>query len=172
MRGVFTTSVAALASVPLHHPKADRTPPAQQIKTVPEIAFDTKIVIGEKRPPRERAALLVLSDRRLTITAEGAERQPVHSLAFEDVASISYSRGRYPMWSSPKGPAPVTSPQVAALKLTGTTTQRNWVTVRTNSDARFIVMRFEDGQIKDVLSALHERTGRTPQVIAKRKGRE
>ena len=167
--GVFTTSVAALASVPLHHPKTDRMP-AAQIKTIPQIVFEAKILVADSRPPREREGLLVLTDRKLTITAAGAKSQPVHSVSFDDVVSISYSRGRDPMWSSPKGPAPVTSGQGVALRVYGTSAARNWITVRTNTASPFIVLRFDDGEIKEVLSALHERTGRTPQVIAKRKG--
>ncbi len=167
--GVFTTSVAALASVPLGVPKVDRSQ-AQQIRTVPDIAFDAKVLVGENRLPRERAALMVLTDRALTITAEGASAQPVQSLTFDDVVSISYARGRDPIWSSPTGLAPVTSAQGTVLR-TGGSVPRNWVTVRTNTPARFIVLRFEDEQIKSVLSALHERTGRTPQIIAKRKSR-
>lgn len=166
---VFGASVAVLAYVPLHHARtANSIAEALTAKTIPELVFETKVLVGDERSQRERDARLVLSNRRLTVTANGETGHPLHSVPYDRVVSISYSRGPDPMWNSPKGPAPVTRARGGALRLLGISVQRHWISVRTNTETRFVVLQFEDEQIKKVLSVLEERTGRAPQVVGKR----
>ena len=87
---------------------------------------------------------------------------------YDHVISITYSRGRDPMWNSPKGPTTVTRAQGSALHVLGIYTQRHWITVRTKTDAAFLIMRFDEDEIGRVRSALEARTGRKLQVIGKR----
>ena len=162
---VFGAIVASLVAVPLHVAKPARlVAAAAPIEPMPDNVFDTRILTG-KGQPRERTARLVLSDAALTVTAGDEKRLTLHSVPYASVVSISYSRGQYPMWNSPKGPAPVARAQDAARRA-----PRHWIAVRTNTDTRFVVLRFDDAHIKDVLWALQERTGHAPQIVGKRRG--
>lgn len=111
-----------------------------------------------------------LSDGRITVSAADDPDNAVHSMPYDRIDSISYSRGRDPMWSSPDGPAPVARLSAGALGgiFRGT---RHWVTLRTNETGDpFIVLRFlNEAQLKRVLFALEERTGHSPKLIAPRK---
>jgi hypothetical protein len=121
--------------------------------------FDTKVVV---RGGVEHDAQLTLADCKFTVTTE-----TVHSLQlvpYGSVISTAYSLGRQPLWSSPKGPAPVTG----ALRPLDRSTRRHWLVVRTNMESRYVVMRFEESQIARLLSALTDRTGRAPKVFGKK----
>jgi hypothetical protein len=39
----------------------------------------------------------------------------------------------------------------------------------TNTENRFVILRVDDAQVRRVLSALEERTGRAPQAVGQRK---
>ena len=169
--GAFAATVAALAYVPLHYARAEGIGAAPlAVETIPPLVFEAKALVGDGRRQREHDARLVLSDRELTVTANGEGREPLHSVPYDNVVSISYSRGGDPMWNSPRGPAPVTRARGGAPLSSRASGQRHWIAVRTNTEARFVVLRFEDAHIKKVLSALGKRTGRAPQMVGKRRG--
>jgi hypothetical protein len=167
---VFGAIVAALAYVPVRDAEtAQIVAEALTAQTIPEVVFEAKVLVADGRRQRERGGRLVLSDRRLTVTVNGDGRAPLHSVPYDRVASISYSRGRDPLWNSPQGPALVTRVQSGASSPpSAASAQRHWIAVRTNTATKFVILRFEDVQIRDVLSALEERTGRSPQVVGKR----
>ena len=48
--------------------------------------------------------------------------------------------------------------------------RRHWIAVRTTTEPRFVILRFDEAQIENVLTALEARTGRTPQIVGKRRG--
>jgi hypothetical protein len=121
--------------------------------------FDTKVIV---RGGVERDAQLTLSDCKFTVTTETV--QPLHLVPYGSVISTAYSLGRQPLWSSAKGPAPVTG----ALRPLDRSTRRHWLVVRTNMESRYVVMRFEESQIARLLSALTDRTGRAPKVWGKK----
>jgi len=165
----FAAIVATLAYVPFHQARtAYIIAEALTVETIPELVFETRILVGDGRSQQERGARLVLSRRTLTVMAKGELRRALHSVPYDSVISISYSRGPDPMWNSPQGPAPVNHPAEAALGLLGGAVQQHWIAVRTSTRARFVVLRFEDLLIGRVLAALEERTGRAPQVVRKR----
>ena len=47
--------------------------------------------------------------------------------------------------------------------------ERHWISLRTNTENRFVILRVDDAQVRSVLSALEERTGRAPQAVGQRK---
>jgi len=94
----------------------------------------------------------------------------VHSMPYDRIESISYSRGRDPMWKSPSGPAPVARLSAGALGgiFRGT---RYWLTLKTKEQGDpFIVLRFgNDVLLKRAMHALQERTGHLPELVVPRK---
>jgi serine/threonine protein kinase len=153
----FAACVTALACVPLLHARPKHTEPV--VTTPPPVVFDTKVIV---RGGVERDAQLTLSDCKFTVTTETV--QPLHLVPYGSVISTAYSLGRQPLWSSAKGPAPVTG----ALRPLDRSTRRHWLVVRTNMESRYVVMRFEESQMAPLLSALKDRTGRAPKVLAKK----
>jgi serine/threonine protein kinase len=153
----FAACVTALACVPLLHAKPKHTEPV--VTTPPPIVFNTKIMV---RGGVERDAQLTLSDCKFTVTTETV--QQLHLVPYGSVISTAYSLGRQPLWSSAKGPTPVTG----ALRPLDRSTRRHWLVVRTNMESRYVVMRFEESQIAPLLSALTDRTGRAPKVYGKK----
>ena len=153
----FAACVSALACVPLLHAKPKHTEPV--VTTPPPLVFATKVM---ERGGVERDARLTLSDCKFTVTTETETVHPLHLVPYGSVISTTYSLGRQPLWSSAKGPAPVT----ATLRPLDRSTRRHWLVVRTNMEARYVVMTFEESQIASLLPALTDRTGRAPKVYA------
>jgi hypothetical protein len=54
----------------------------------------------------------------------------------------------------------------------GITVQREWLSLFVATErpdtGRFIVMHFDSGSIRRILTALEERSGRTPQILGER----
>ena len=136
---------------------------------VPEapLVFETRTVVGTKKP-REHEAQLVLADGRITVTPELEAEYPFYSIPYASVISITYSRGRDPLWNSPEGPVPVTRGGGTLGRL-GIMVSRDWISLRTNTQDQFVTMRFDDVLVRRVLLALEERTGRKPELIAEPK---
>jgi hypothetical protein len=124
--------------------------------------------VALKGKHKERDAQLALADGRITVTTDDDAREQLYSIPYEGVLSITYSRGRDPMWNSPQGPAPVARAG-GALGRMGIFVGREWIALRTNTRHQFVAMRFDDVLVKRVLLALEERTGRTPQFIEERR---
>jgi Protein kinase domain len=164
--GGFAAAVAALVYIPFHYatPAQAIAAPAS-VRTSRAVAFEGKVLVRKGRTQREREARLVLSERQFTVTGNGDRPDQLHSVPYNSVISIDYSRGRAPMVNSSKGPALATLSQDGALPLKGTTARGHWLAVRPTPDSRLVVLRFENAQIGKVLSALQERTGRTAEVI-------
>jgi hypothetical protein len=112
----------------------------------------------------------VLAEGTVTVTADDEKGDRLHTVAYASVLSINYSRGADPMWNGPQGPAVVARAPVGALRLLGVSIERHWISLRTNTENRFVILRVDDEQVRRVLSALEERTGRAPQAIGQRKG--
>ena len=152
----------ASAAVPLALPAPPAAPPAAPL------LFDAKALVGSKGKHKEQDAQVALADGRITVTTDDDKRDELYSIPYEGVLSITYSRGRDPMWKSPQGPAPVARAG-GALGRMGIYVGREWVSLRTNTRHQFVSLRFDDVLVKRVLLALEERTGRTPQFVAERK---
>jgi Protein kinase domain len=164
--GGFAATVAALVYIPFQYATPAHAIAAPvSVRTSRAVAFEGKVLVRKGRTHRERDARLVFSERQFTVTGNGERPDQLHSVPYNSVISIAYSRGRAPMVNSSKGPALATLSQDGALPLKGTTARGHWVAVRPTPDSRLVVLRFENAQIGKVLSALQERTGRTAEVI-------
>jgi len=149
---------------PDYEPAAPRVVrPATKILE-PLLVFETKTLVGTKKP-REHDAQLVLAEDTITVTPEIESEYPFYAIPYSSVLSITYSRGRDPMWNSPEGPLPLTRGGGALGKL-GISVARDWVALRTTTRDQFVAMRFHDVLIRRVLLALEERTGRKPDLMA------
>jgi serine/threonine-protein kinase len=130
------------------------------------LAFESRALIDES----ELEAMVHLSDGRITVSATDDPDNAVHSMPYDRIESISYSRGRDPMWKSPSGPAPVARLGAGALGgiFRGT---RYWLTLKTKEQGDpFIVLRFgNDVLLKRAMHALQERTGHLPELVVPRK---
>jgi hypothetical protein len=132
------------------------------------LLFEAKALIGSKGKHKERDAQMALANGRITVTTDDDQRDELYSIPYDGVLSITYSRGRDPMWNSPQGPAPVARAG-GALGRMGIFVGREWIALRTNTQHQFVALRFDDVVVKRVLLALEERTGRAPQFIEERK---
>jgi eukaryotic-like serine/threonine-protein kinase len=155
-RPVNDLPVSAPPPAPVAHPPLNIAEPL--------LVFDTKTLVGTKKP-REHDAQLVLASGKITVTPEIEAEYPFYSIPYDSVLSITYSRGRDPMWNSPEGPLPVTRGGGALGRL-GIVVAREWISLRTNTKDQFVAMRFDDVLVRRVLLALEERTGRKPELIA------
>ena len=172
MLAVFAVSVAVITYVALD--KAETAPERRTTATLPAkvfpaVAFRTKALVGAGSRQRERDARLVLAEGTVTVTADDETGDRLHTVAYESVLSIDYSRGADPMWNGRQGPALVARAPVGALRRMGVSIERHWISLRTNTENRFVILRVDDAQVRRVLSALEERTGRAPQAVGQRK---
>ena len=112
-----------------------------------------------QKAQNELAATVHLSDGRITVSATEDPTNAVHSMPYDRVESISYSRGRDPMWNAPGGPEPVARLGGGALGgiFRGT---RYWLTLKTTDDAYNAQQVLENlaskvGAVLVVLGAMH-----------------
>ena len=174
-------AAAATAPVKVEHPpkaKADAkveragepgpvaAPPAK--KAYPALAFVTKGVVGNGREGRMRDVRLALSGDSLVVT-DDETRQRLQVVRYDDLSAIAYSYARDPMWSSSDGAAPIVRTSGRFSRAFGLSGRRHWISLMT-ADRRFIILRVTDSQVSDLLAALEERTGHTPQRVDDRKG--
>jgi serine/threonine-protein kinase len=170
---IFAVSVGMVAYVALD--KAETAPERRVVtslpvaKPFPALVFRTKALVGVGSRLRERDARLVLAERTVTVAADDDTGDRLYAVACESVLSIDYSRGADPMWNGPHGPAVVARAPVGTLRQLGISVERHWISLRTNTENRFIILRVDESQVRRMLSMLEERTGRAPQVVAQRK---
>ncbi len=131
------------------------------------ITFDVKALVGTGNRQRERDAQLILAEGKVTVTADD-NHDSLHSVQYENVASIHYSTGRDPLWKSPEGPAPVARAGGGFLGIRG---DRHWVALKTkDSKDPFVVLRFANPvAARTGIKALEERVGHTSETVFDRK---
>lgn len=155
---------AALPSAAAAPDPASPSPEPRAEKPVrpplPQLEFDTRALVADGRKARERDARLVLADRNLTIMDEEAGRL-LYSVPYDSVTSINYSHSRDPLWASPEGTAPVVRATGGVLRTLGFSVDRDWVSLVTRTNSRFVVIRVAEGELTQLLAALQERTHRT-----------
>jgi predicted Ser/Thr protein kinase len=143
---------------------------APEIKpTYPARAFVTKGLVENGQERRLRDVRLVLTGRSMTLS-DDATRQRLQVVPFDDVKAIAYSHGRDPMWNSSGRPTPIVRTSGRFSRVFGIGGSRHWISLMTTTTRRFVILRVDDAQVGDVLSALEERTGRTAQLLESRKG--
>jgi hypothetical protein len=131
--------------------------------------FDTTAVVGSGSKQQDQAARMILADGKVTVLPAGASKQALHAVPYASVVSISYSKGRDPLWVSPKGPVPVRRSSGGFWKFLGIATEHHWICLETRVDgkgpARFVVLQFSDESVRPALTALEERTGKDAHVL-------
>ncbi len=154
----------------LARPAAPHTVVVPRVKKMyPARAFVTKGLVDNGHERRVRDVRLVLTGKGITVT-DDATRQPLQVVPFEDVRAITYSHGRDPMWNSSDGPTPIVRTSGRFSRVLGIGGSRHWIALMTATGRPSVILRVSDSQVGDVLSALEERTGRTPQLLDSRKG--
>ena len=126
--------------------------------------FDAIALMGEGDRPRERESQVFLVDGKINVKAND-DNSVLYTLPFDGVLSISYSRGRDPLWNGPAGPTPVTRAGGGLGIFRGT---RHWVSLRIrNANTQFVILRLSnDARAKSAIAALEERTGRSATIVA------
>ena len=162
-------SVAVVGSLTL---LAWDAPPVRGPRTSPEVHFEGTTLVGSGSQQHDREARLVLTDGKVLIMAGSGAGEVLQAVRYSDVYSISYSQGRDPFWESPDGPDLVVRVRGGTLEKWGISVHRDWVSLLVAASqpdtGRFIVMHFDEGAIRGVLTALEERTGRTPHILGER----
>jgi serine/threonine-protein kinase len=138
---------------------ADAPPPA---------TFPATALLGSGNSQRERDVTLLLADGQITVTPNDTPGRPLHTVPYERVLSVTYSRGRDPMWKSAKGAAPVVRSRGGTLGKFGIFVARHWIVLQTDTDTEFVVLRVEEAQARAILTAIAGRSGRTPESIVGR----
>ena len=137
------------------------------IPTLPPLVFETKALLPSGKNHKEHDAHLALSDGRIRVATDNDGRERVlHTVPYDEITSISYSRGRDPVWMSPDGPATVARVGAGAFGLFRR--DRHWITLQTNTKQRFVILRTSESSATKVLAALEARTGRRAQVVGAR----
>ena len=157
---VSATIVAYVALDKAETAPERRTTATSPAKVFPALVFRTKTLAGAGGRQRERDARLVLAEGTITVTADDDTGDRLHTVAYDSVLSINYSRGVDPMWIGPDGPAVVARAPIGALRRWGVSIERHWISLRTNTENRFVILRVDEAQVRRMLSALEERTGR------------
>jgi serine/threonine protein kinase len=137
-------------------------------KTYPARTFLAKGLVDTGEERRVRDVRLVLTSKSITVS-DDATRKRLQVVPFDDVRAITYSHGRDPMWNSSGGPTPIVRTSGRFSRVLGIGGNRHWISL-IRTDRRFVILRVDDSQVGDVLSALEERTGQTPQLLESRKG--
>ena len=154
--------VAVVERAPAPEAPAPVAPAPKAI--VAPMTFAAKALVKDGDKPRERDASVRLADGQVTVI--GQDRTILSTLAFDTVQSVIYSKSKQPLWNAPAGATPIERVEAGAF---GFMKVRHWVSLRTKE--RFVVMRIEESQVSDVLSALEERTGKTTVRLEEPKGR-
>ena len=154
----FAAGIAALTSVPMLYAKPKSVPPIATAPVLP--VFDARVIV---RGGEERIAKLTLEDCKFTVTEANESDPPMHLVPYGSVISAAYAKGRQPLWSAQKGPAPVSR----ALRPRDRSAARHWFVVRTNMESRFVVLRFEEPQVASLLKAFEDRAGRAPKIFGR-----
>ena len=141
--------------------------PPVKADAIPTIVFHAKVLIGTGARQRERDIQLMLGDGRVTVSTGTASQEPLYSVAYRDVVSVSYSRSHDPMWKSPEGTERVVRFMGGTLGKFGIFVDHQWIALETATDEKFIVLRVDEGVAQTMLTAIEERTGRSAAFLAR-----
>ncbi len=153
-------------------PRVNQTPQRREARLNSSLAapfgFEARALVDNGDRWRERKSQVLLADGAINVQASD-DLERLYAVPYEGVMSISYSRGRDPLWNAPDGPAVVARP--SGLDLGIFRGERHWVSLRTsNAKSEFVVLRLtNDAQARRAITALEERTGRRAALVVERK---
>ena len=113
-----------------------------------------KIVLADGNNLRDRDAVLRLTGDQLTVLDRSGNTE-ILSLPYASVAGAFYSRSRQPKWKGPDGKDEEASVDLGALGFFRG--ERNWVILTTQTGR--VILRVENDDLQNVLSAVQQRTG-------------
>jgi serine/threonine-protein kinase len=138
-----------------------------KVSGLPEpFVFEARTLLLNGVPPRERWTRVVLANGKVSVEAGTMVLQEAR---YDEVVSITYSRGADPVWNAPSGPKRVARASRGVLRVFGIVVDRDWLSIQTaNPNAAFIILRFDDkAQAKHAMMAIEERTGRKATVAGR-----
>jgi len=169
-----------IASVPVPRPVepapkpepivAEHTPAPPAVVVDAALAFETRVLVGTKKP-KEYSARLLMGEGRIIVVANDDRASRLYEIPYGRVVSISNSHGRDPLWNSPQG-ATAVARGGGTLGRFGITVERNWISLRTSTEEQFVAMRFDKVLEQRVLLALEERTGHKPELVEEAKDKD
>ena len=156
-RTVAPVSAAPAAASPARAAAAANLPP---------FAFEAKAFVKENEKEKEHDAKVLMSEGIVTVTVrlDRTSEAVLSTIPFGSVLSVSYSKSKQPLWTTPSGPKQVFRLDTALGFFKG---DRHWLSLRTN-DA-FIVLRVDGDDVNSIVGALEERTGRAVERLVDRK---
>jgi serine/threonine-protein kinase len=128
---------------------------APSAPALPSLMLDARTLIAEGGRARERRVRLALADDQVILSPEEGG-DPLQAVPYASIMSVSYSKGRNPLWRSPGGPVPVLQAEGGALGVFRG--ERHWLSMRTRE--RFVVVRVEGRDADRAIALLEARTGR------------
>jgi hypothetical protein len=140
---------------------ASAPPPADTVSAAASpLVFRTKIVRAPDGQARDQDAKLSLGEGSLAVATYGAPKRAVFSAAYRDISAIEYSREH--AWKPPRKLSKMIRVNDDVLDAVGIP-ERHDISLHTNADDRFIVLRVDERTVGKLLKALKQRTGRDPQ---------
>jgi hypothetical protein len=126
------------------------------------LAFDAATLVPDGDRQRERDSRVVLADGKINVRAID-DRKLLHTTPYDAVLSISYSRGRNPLWNAPAGPTQVVRASRGPLGIFRGA--RHWLALRLKG-GRFVVLRVEsEPQAWSAIATLEQRTKRKALLV-------
>jgi serine/threonine-protein kinase len=175
--GAASSASAVDAVLPPAAPATARAaPPTSSSPSAPAIvagnttaapfAFDARALVPDGDRQRERKTRVALTDGKITVRATDTQ-DVLYAIPYGQVFSISYSRGRDPLWAAPAGPTRVVRSGGRVFGTLGIVVVRDWVSLRIRkTDPQFVVLRLDDElQARRAVTALEDRTGRRADVV-------
>jgi protein kinase-like protein len=169
---IVAAVIAVVAYLAIIRPAIRLLPPVPMITAAPAafpaLVFETNALVGSGSRQQDRDAQFLMADGRITVVPNDDPQNPLRSVSYDDVISVTYSHGPDPIWNSPEGPTPVVRVRRSGLAMIGVLVERHWISLQIDAEDQFIVLRFSDGLVDSVLAALEERTGRTAERVGAR----
>jgi serine/threonine-protein kinase len=150
-------TAATTAKSPVKAASSESTPPpAVPASAAPSVSFDgVRVLVSEGGDrARERQGVLQLGGGRLTVV-DRAGGNPIVVLPYSSIADAFYSRSKQPKWKDANGKE--VESRVDLGRMGFFRGERNWVIFLSNAEP--LIIRLEDGDLKNVLPAIQEQTG-------------
>jgi serine/threonine protein kinase len=128
------------------------------------VAFRARTLVGDGDGWRERECQVIIVDGQI-IVQRNDDHALLYSVPYRSVLTISYSRGRDPLWNGPDGPTRIVRTGGGPLGIFRGA--RHWVSLRTkNPNAGVVVLRLgNEAQARSAIAVIEERTGRTAEIV-------
>jgi hypothetical protein len=122
---------------------------------VAPLSFDgVRLIVADGEKTRERAGVLHLADGQIRVL-ERSGGAAIAAVPYTALVAAFYSRSKQPRWRNPDGTEGLSKVDLGRLGFMRA--ERNWLVLLTNAEP--VVLRIDDGNLNNILPAVHERTG-------------